>query len=151
MKENDLKIAVNQHPLAMFAEKEDGTYGMVETGSYMVQNYFDDFSKKQMHFKNSALEKLRTGGFSPIGYYIEILNMTEDDVAARISCGVSKVKKHCTVKGFKSATISDLEKYAYVFDIDLHSLFRLDPSKRGTDVEKTVKSVDGLITIVKHE
>lgn len=150
MKEKDLKIEINEHPLAMFAEKEDGTYGAVETGSYMVENYIEDFWKKQLHFKNSALEKLKSGKISAIAFYIELFNMTEADLAARVGFGTGKVKKHCTPEGFLKVKMGQLKKYADVFDINVSDFFRLDPYPPKDHSEKTVKTDNEFVIIVER-
>lgn len=150
MKENDLKIDINEHPLALFAEKEDGTYGAVETGSFMVENYIDDFWKKQIHFKNNALEKLKSGKISSIGFYMEIFNMTEADLAARVGIGTGKVKKHCSLKGFEKVQMGTLKKYAEVFDIRVSDFFRLDPFPPKDHAEKTSKTDNEYVIIVER-
>lgn len=150
MKEKDLKIEINEHPLAMFAEKEDGTYGAVETGSFMVENYIEDFWKKQVHFKNNALDKLKSGEISSIGFYMEVFNMAPADLAARVGIGSGKVKKHCTLEGFKKIKMSLLKKYADVFDIQMADLFRLDPFPPKDHAEKTVATQNEFVIIVER-
>lgn len=150
MKENDLKIEINEHPLAMFAEKEDGTYGAVETGSYMVENYIEDFWKKQLHFKNSALEKLKSAQISPIAFYMEIFNMAEADLASRVGIGAGKVKKHCTMEGFEKVKMGLLKKYADVFDITVAEFFRLDPFPPKDQAEKVIKTENEYVIVVER-
>lgn len=150
MKENDIKLEINEHPLAMYAEKEDGSYGSIETGSYMIKNYIEDFWMKQIHFKNSALDKLKSGEFSPIAFYMEVYNMTEADLAARVGVGTGKVKKHCTGEGFKAVKIELLQKYAEVFDIHISDFFRLDPFPPKDQSEKTIKTKNEFVIIVER-
>ena len=46
MKEKDSRVD-NSHQLVLYVEKEDQTYGPVQTGSYMVENYLDDLFEKK--------------------------------------------------------------------------------------------------------
>ena len=151
MKENDLKLEMNEHPLAMFAEKADGSYGSVETGSFMVENYFDDFWEKQVNFKKSALNRLLKDEVSPIYLYMELTNMTEPDIASRIGLSTKKVKKHTTPKGFDTVKISELKKYAEIFDISLSDFFRIDLFLSDDSVEKKISVGNSGVVVIERE
>lgn len=152
MRENELKIEINEHPLAMFAEREDGSYGSVETGSYMVENYFDDFWEKQVNFKNSALNRLKNGEVSPIFLYMEITNMTESDLASRVGLSTARVKKHTTPKGFEACKVNELKRYAEIFDIPLSDFFRIDLfASEDSNVKKNPIGDSGVVVIEREK
>jgi len=43
MKEADAKVEYQEHQMLLYVEKSDGSYGPLQTGSYMSKNYIDDF------------------------------------------------------------------------------------------------------------
>jgi hypothetical protein len=47
------------------------------------------------------------------------------ELSRRTEISLFKVKKHLKVKGFKNATVSDLTKYAEVFDVPVSNLFQV--------------------------
>ena len=51
MKENEALIDYEPHQLVLYVEKADGTFGPLQTGSFISKNYIEDFWDK--------MEKLR--------------------------------------------------------------------------------------------
>ena len=124
MKEKDAYIDYEPQQLVMYVEKEDGTYGPIQTGSYISKNYLDDFWEKMMKLRNSMLEKLKMNEITPVYFYKIIHDFNDVELSRRTGISVFKVKKHQKVEAFKKASLADLYKYAYAFDIPVSNLFQ---------------------------
>lgn len=135
MKEKDMKATPSKQTFVMYAEKEDGTYGSFETGSYLIENDLDDFWKKMEHREKVMREKLLSGACSPIEYYMVIEELTPTELAQRTGIGLSKVKKHLSPEGFGKARVSQIEKYASVFNIAVANLFQMVLSSQGKNIK----------------
>jgi hypothetical protein len=135
MKEKDMKSIPQKQTFVMYAEKEDGTYGTIETGSYLIENDLDDFWKKMAHREKVMREKLTHGEISPIQYYMVIEELTVQELSQRSGFSVGKVKKHLLMKGFAKARVSDLIKYAAVFNIPVSNLFQMVLSSTGLNTK----------------
>ena len=84
MKEKDAHVDLESHQMTLFVEKDDGSYGSLQTGSYLVKNYLKDFWKNMDHFQKTALVQLLNNETSPIAYYMILKEMAAADVAARV-------------------------------------------------------------------
>jgi hypothetical protein len=124
MKEKDAYIDYEPQQLIMYVEKEDGTFGPIQTGSYISKNYLDDFWEKMMALRKSLLEKLKKNEITPVYFYKIIHDFNDVELSRRTGIPVFKVKKHQKVKSFRNAKLSDLYKYAYAFDIPVSNLFQ---------------------------
>jgi len=125
MKEKDAIIDYEPHQLMLYVEKEDGTFGPIITGSYLSKNYIDDYFEKMEKLRLSLLNQLKENLISPIEYYRIIHDFNVFELSRRTEISVFKVKKHLKVKGFQKAKVSDLLKYAEVFDIPVSNLFQV--------------------------
>jgi hypothetical protein len=125
MKEKDAIIDYEPHQLMLYVEKDDGTFGPMITGSYLSKNYIDDFFEKMEKLRLSLLQQLKENQISPIEYYRVIHDFNVFELSRRTELSLFKVKRHLKVKGFKNATVSDLTKYAEVFDIPVSNLFQV--------------------------
>jgi len=123
VKEKDVTYRYDDHQVVYIVEKEDGTYGPVQAGSYMFETYGDDFREKLMYWAKQNLDDLAGGAISPVGYHIQRLNMTAADVGSRVGLGAGRVKKHMTVAGFGSVTVDQALLYAEVFGVPLAGMF----------------------------
>lgn len=136
MKEDEAKIE-SQQKQVMYVEKANGSYRTIETGSFMVNNYIDDFMGKQLHFWHKYCDDLTANKISSIAFYQKIQELTTHDVAKRTGISMGKVKKHQTPEGFKKATIEDLQAYSDLFDIPLSAFFQI---AKEPDLYKTIKT-----------
>lgn len=124
MKEKDLKIN-HSHQLILYAEREDHSYGPIQTGSYMADNYLDDFFEKKNKLKETRLKELVEGKISPLAYYKDLVEISEGDLAVRVGISRRKLKLHMTPEGFSGITVSLLEKYAEIFGVPVAQLFQI--------------------------
>ena len=124
MKEKDAYIDYEPQQLIMYVEKEDGSYGPIQTGSYISKNYLDDFWDKMMKLRNSLLEKLKKNEITPIYFYKLIHDFNDVELSRRTGIPVYKVKRHQKLKSFKSVKLSEMQKYAYAFDIPVSNLLQ---------------------------
>lgn len=124
MKEKDAYVDFEPQQLIMYVEKEDGTYGPIQTGSYISKNYLDDFWEKTVKLRKSLLEKLRKNEITAIYFYKLIHDFNDVELSRRSGIPVRRVKKHQKAGGFKKACLADLRKYAYAFDIPVSNLLQ---------------------------
>jgi hypothetical protein len=124
VKENDIKVN-SSHQLILYIEKEDQTYGPVQTGSYMAANYLDDFFEKKAKLKTARLEELKAGKISPLAYYKDLVEIGEGDLACRVGISRRKLRFQMTPEGFSRASVSLLQRYATVFGIPVAQLFQV--------------------------
>jgi len=114
-----------ERKLVMYVEKDNGSYSPIETGSYMIQNYFDDFLEKREHLKENFSEKLKKGEISPIEYYRVLINIGISDLATRVGISKRKLNKHLNPKDFSKISLNQLQRYAEVFRVPIANLFQL--------------------------
>ncbi len=122
VKESDARVDYPSHQMLLYVEKNDGSFGPLQTGSYMSKNYIDDFWEKQKRLREQGIERLLSGELSPVGYYMLLNAMTESDVARRVGVGAGRVKKHRLLPHFPDVTLSLLRRYAEVFGVALASM-----------------------------
>lgn len=160
MKEKDAHVDFEQQQLIMYVEKEDGTYGPIQTGSYISKNYLDDFWDKTVKLRNSLLEKLKKNEITPIYFYKTIHDFNDVELSRRTKIPVRKVKKHQKIEGFGKAKLSELMKYAYAFDIPISNLLQaivVEDSNTGSDesgqsfVVKQTRTENPFVVITKIE
>lgn len=124
MKETESKVD-HSHQLILYVEKEDHSYGPLQTGSYMAGNYLDDFFDKKNKLKKKRLDELVKGEISPLAYYKDLVDIGEGDLAIRVGVSRRKLRSHMTPKGFAGIKVLLLEKYAEVFGIPTAQLFQI--------------------------
>ncbi len=131
MKEKDAFVEYGDHQMVMFVEKDDGTYGSMRTGSYMAANYIDDFWEKMRNLEKMCFERLTSGEFSPVAYYMMLKDMTPADVAARVRERAGTVRKHMEPKHFGKVKLELARRYAEVFGVPLADLFQVPIGPEG--------------------
>lgn len=141
MKEKDAYIEYEPQQLIMYVEKDDGTFGPIQTGSFISKNYLDDFWEKMLKLRKSLLEKLKNNEITSVYFYKIIHDFNDVELARRAGIPVYKVKKHQKVKSFKNIRLSDLQKYAYAFDVPVSNLFQAvvvedNENKAETELDK---------------
>jgi len=144
MKEKDAYVDFEPQQLIMYVEKDDGTYGPIQTGSYISKNYLDDFWEKTMRLRKSLLEKLKKNEITPVYFYKLIHDFNDVELSRRTGISVRKVKKHQKTDGFQRARLSDLKKYAYAFDIPVSNLLQalvVEDNEDKPESEKNEQSV----------
>jgi transcriptional regulator with XRE-family HTH domain len=125
MKEKDVFVDCQSHQVVIYAEKSDGSFGPVQTGSYLTKNYISDFHEIADNLNNSLILKLKNGEISPIYYYMTMEELTISELAERVGISKSGVKKHLVPKGFEKVSISELKRYSSVLNIPLANFFQL--------------------------
>ncbi len=139
MKEKDCRID-NAHQLILYVEKEDNSFGPVQTGSYMVENYLEDLFEKKARLRSARLQDLLDGKISPLAYYKDLVEISEGDLAARVGVSRRKLKAHLTPGGFSRLGVAQLKQYATVFGVPVAQLFQIilcDDSSIIIDNERT--------------
>jgi hypothetical protein len=125
MKDKDILVDFKPQQLILYAEKSDGSFGPVQTGSYMSKNHIDDFYNIVENHNKSLLGKLRNGEISPINYFMSVEELTIPELAARVGISKASLKKHLDPKGFQKISIKMLKRYADVFNVPLANLFQI--------------------------
>ncbi|OFX22478.1 MAG: hypothetical protein A2041_08295 [Bacteroidetes bacterium GWA2_31_9b] len=163
MKENEALIDYEPHQLVLYVEKADGTFGPLQTGSFISKNYIEDFWDKMEKLRISLLQQVQNNEISPIEYYRIIHDFNIFELSSRSGVSLFKVKRHLKVKGFYKAKVSDLLKYAEVFDIPVSNLFQVitingrdNETKDGLNNEKRIslrqtKTKNPYLVITKFE
>jgi len=122
VKEKDAFIDSDVQNIVMYVEKEDGSYGGLKTGAYMVNTQIDEYRNRRQKLIDASRRRMQNGEISPVGFFIEIGGMTLADVAARVSVTRARVRKHMTAAGFETMTIGLARAYAEVFGVQLDEL-----------------------------
>jgi transcriptional regulator with XRE-family HTH domain len=133
MKEKDVLVDFQAQQFIIFAEKSDGSFSPVQTGSYMSKNHIDDFYKIVDNLNKSLIEKLKKGVISPIYYFMSIEDLTIPELAARVGISKSSLRKHLDPKGFNKISVSQLKRYANVLNIPLANLFQIINTKEDNN------------------
>ena len=122
MKEAEAKID-HPHQMLLYVEKPDGSYGTVQTGSYLAYNFMDDFQEKQRYFHETHSKAVLNGEISPIAYHMNMLELTVPETADRLGLSQGLVKRHMTPKYFAKLTVAQALSYAELFGIPVAQLF----------------------------
>jgi hypothetical protein len=125
MKEKDLLIDYKDHQVVLYAEKADDTIGPVQTGSYVTSHYIDEFLNIMGSLEKSLYAKLEKGEISPVYLYMTIEELTVSELALRVKLPKWKVKRHLTFEHFPEITVSELKRYAEVFNIPIANFFQI--------------------------
>jgi hypothetical protein len=149
VKENDIQVDYKPHQVLLYVEKNDGSYGPLQTGAFATKNYLSDFIEKRQHIIKDGIDKLKKGEISPVGYYLELYHMTVSDLAARASVSVGSVKKHLTAAGFTKAPLNVIRRYAEVFNIPVANLFQMIVPKNETLSITPQKTVNPYLTFLE--
>jgi len=125
MKEKDVLTDFKAHQVVLYAEKGDNSIGPVQTGSYVSGHYIDEFLNFMGKIEQESFEKLQKGEISPICLFMNIEEMTVSELAARVHLPKRRVKKHLTHKYFSTIKVSELARYAEIFNIPVANFFQI--------------------------
>ena len=149
MKEQEARVDFDKHQLVLYVEKENGSFGEMQTGAYLTKNYVDDFWQKRKHLEENCLEQLRKGEISPIGYYMILVNISAADLASRLGISTAKVKKHQSFQHFQKLGLPLLKRYAEVFGIPVANLFQVIVLSKQTLSTRFTKTNNPLVVITE--
>ncbi len=71
----------------------------------------------------SLLKLLEAREISPVGFFMEFHRMDVKDVASRMKLSAATVRKHLSCKGFDSAKVEMLRRYAKIFGVGVSDFF----------------------------
>ena len=154
MKEKEAHIDFDLHPLVLYVEKEDGSYGRTESASYISSNYLDDYYDKVKKWDAELKEKLEKGEISPVYYYMIMLQFGEGDLASRVGVSKRKLRNHCKMEAFEKINLKLLKKYADVFDVPVSNMLHFVAIKEKDQKKLKIgyqKSNNPYITVSKIE
>lgn len=117
MKEKDGIVDCPEQQMILYVEKEDGSYGPIQTGSYLTANYIDDYFHKRKNLEAALRERIRKGEISPVHYYMILEDLTLSELAARVGLWQWKVKRHLKPENFGTIKPEVLQRYAAVFNV----------------------------------
>ena len=147
MKEQDAKHGAGRR-FIVYVEKEDSTYGPVETRSLMVENYFDDYLQKRKRLEESCLERVRKGEISPIACYMQLADLSEADLACRVRVSRRQLRKHLTPQGFAAIGLPLAARYAEVFGVPVANLFQVLAAGEGCRLTQE-KTASPLVVVTR--
>jgi len=125
MKEKDVLTDFKAHQVILYAEKGDNSIGPVQTGSYVSGHYIDEFYNFMGKIERESFAKLQKCEISPVCLYMNIEEMTVSELASRVGLPQRKVKKHLTHQYFSSIKVSELARYAEIFNIPVANFFQI--------------------------
>ena len=125
MKEKDGRVEDTKQQIILFVEKEDGSYGPIKTGSYLARNYLGFYFQGQDTKREDLLEKLLSGTITPVGFYMEMFNMTEYEVASRAGISKFRLKRHLNPRNYGKIKVSMLERYSRIFNVPVTGLLQI--------------------------
>jgi hypothetical protein len=131
MKEKDGYVDCPEQQMILYVEKEDGSYGPMQTGSFITANYIDDYFHKRKNLEKALLERISNGEISPVHYYMILEDLTLSELAARAGIWKWKVKRHLKPENFSSIRPELLERYATVFNVSTDELLNPGILKSG--------------------
>jgi hypothetical protein len=131
MKEKEGIVDCPEQQVILYVEKEDGTYGPVQTGSYITANYLDDYFLKRQNLEKMLKERIRKREINPIGYYMILGDLTLSELASRVGALQWRVKRHLDPERFETIPPRWLRKYARVFNVDAEELVQLANPSNG--------------------
>jgi hypothetical protein len=148
MKEKDSQAA-GGHRMVLYVEKEDSSYGPLQTGSYMVSTYMDDLLEKRRHLVEGLRRRLAAGEISPVAYYLTLIDIAEADLALRVGISRRKLRRHLTPEGFADIDIALAMKYAEVFAIPVANLFQVLDAGEGRIEFAQERTANPLVTVTR--
>ena len=131
MKEKEGFVDCPEQQLVLYVEKEDGSYGPMQTGSYLTKNYIDDYYEKRKRLESGLREQVNKGEISPVAYYMTLEDLSVSETAQRVGISQRKVKKHMQPAKFGKIPPDVLEKYAEVFNVPVNTLTGLPTAEES--------------------
>ncbi len=151
MKEDEAKTDCEDHQLLLYVERDDGSYGPLQTGSYLVSNYLDDYFQKRGRFERQCLERLLSGEYSPVAYYQELAELTLSELASRARVSRLSAWLHRKPKYFARMRLSTARRYAEVFDVPVANLLQLVAQPERGEIVHERTDNDGLVVTSYRE
>jgi hypothetical protein len=140
MKEKDVLTDFKAHQVILYAEKSDHTIGPVQTGSYVSGHYIDEFYNFMGKIERESFERLQNGEISPVCLYMNIEEMTVSELASRVGLPKRRVRKHLMHKYFHSIKVSELKRYAEIFNIPIANFFQIISTRQDSEWRPGYKS-----------
>lgn len=131
MKQKDADFAEG-HAIVLYVEKDDGGYGPVQTGSYVVTHHEAFMLERRAELRAQAWAKWKAGETSPIAYWREVFGMAPADLAERAGVFGWTLRKHETPKGYAALKAEQRVAYADVFGMEPEELDRI-PTPDGAE------------------
>ncbi len=125
MKEKDLKVDCPYQQVILYAERQDGTYGPLQTGSYVAGKHISEHFRITGELFRTLLEQLRKGEVSPVYFYMMVEGLTVKELAARAGISSYKVKRHLSPEGFRKIRVSVLKRYADILNVPVANMFQI--------------------------
>jgi hypothetical protein len=125
MKEKDGYVDCPEQQLILYVEKEDGTYGPMQTGSFLTKNYIDDYFDKRKKLEISLKERLDKGEISPVAFFMTLEDLSVAEMASRIGVSRRRVKREMRPEFFGGIPLKKLQQYSRVFNISVSEMLAL--------------------------
>ncbi|MBC8314593.1 MAG: hypothetical protein ISR57_02685 [Bacteroidales bacterium] len=135
MKEKEGYVDCPEQQVIIYVEKENGTYGPIQTGSYITKNYIDDYFLKRKNLEASLQEQVKRDEISPVKFFMVFEDLTLSELSARTKIPTRKVRKHLLPVHFNKISDDLLNRYAIVFNISVDQLININPGPELTNAE----------------
>ncbi len=135
MKEKEGYVDCPEQQMILYVEKENGTYGPIQTGSYINKNYIDDYFLKRKNLEASLQEQVKRNEISPVKFFMVFEDLTLSELSARTKIPTRKVRKHLLPVHFNKISDDLLNRYAIVFNISVDQLININPGPEPANAE----------------
>jgi hypothetical protein len=125
MKEKDGVVNCPEQQLILYVEKEDGTFGPMQTGSYITAHFLNDYFLKRRNLEESLKKEIIQKKISPIKYFMILEDLTLSELASRMKLRKRKVKRHLNPSCFHLITLEQMNQYATVFNVTVEEINQL--------------------------
>lgn len=149
MKEQDVLSDYEPHQLVLYAEKRDGSYGPVQTGSWLVKNYLDDYREKRERLKASGLERIARGEISPLRFHLDLAEMSPEGLARRAGVAAWRVRRHLEPRAFGRIGLPLLRRYADALGIPVAAFLALPAHGAEGEAVAFEPSGDPIVSVLK--
>ena len=130
------------------ADAKGRIFGVVS--EQLIKAEFGDLNDERLaRLHRTNRRRLLEGEITTVTYYRDLLDMTQMDLSTRTGIRRRRVRRHETPKGFRSATVSELNAYARVFGVPLAGMLCLF---EGDWKDITIQEASsGLATYIKRD
>jgi hypothetical protein len=125
MKEKDGYVDCPEQQLILYVEREDGSYGPMQTGSFLTKNYIDDYFEKRKKLEESLKTRIDNGEISPVAFFMTLEELSVAEMASRIGVSRRKVKREMKPDYFGEIPLKKLQQYAGVFNVSVADMLAL--------------------------
>lgn len=132
------------HRVVLYETDDDGRC-VPRLSKVEYDDQIDTFYVQRRKELERLLDELMEEKISPVSLFMQLQNMTVNDLASRMRISVGRARKHLTREGFDGIKVGMLRRYARMFGVTVADLFAFTHVTDELDVDVT-HSGDRLVT-----